>query len=327
MSRRFESTRRVYPLVDTSDLRASIRRLEAHAKERPEDAATVQERLAYCYVNLGVKAWWKWRKLRYFSRAAAHCRRAIELNPDDSRALRRLANISAEPEQQSLIEQADELDRRIGLIPPKSARDAAGWDRYWQYQIDEDLEDGWFYFELAPVLVPAFLAAGFHTLLDVGCGVSMEPGAFAWAGFAVTGLELSPVAVEHGSARPFTEQHAHRFFGEQAQALRRSGGRVDYVVGDFLDADVCPGSYDVVLTRRTVQHYRGEPLSTALAALVRRLSPSGVLVIHFHNAYDVLYDAEALLKEAGFEVIYLGPDNQESLPHRPKLAYFFGSSG
>lgn len=327
MPRRFESARRLYPLFDWKDLRASIKRLAAHAKQHPEDEAVANERIADCYVSLGQKAWWKWRKLSHFSRAEAHYRRAMEFAPDDTIPVRGLARISAEPERLRLIEQADEIDLRSGRFPPESVRDAAGWDRYWRYQITEEDDDGWFYFELAPVLVPAFLAAGFHTLLDVGCGVSLEPGAFAWAGFAVTGLELSQVAVDHAAARPFAEAHASRFFGENTQTLRRSDGRVEYVVGDFLDADVCPGTYDVVMSRRTIQHYRDEPLAAALDSLVRRLSPSGALVLHFHNAYDVLQDAKALLNERGFEVVIVRADSHEALPRGPRHAYFFGSSG
>lgn len=141
---------------------------------------------------------------------------------------------------------------------------------------------------------------GLRTIVDVGAGISMEPAAFAWAGFAVTALELSPVAVEHARAQLFTVEDAVHFFGEQPAAMHRAEGSLTHVVGDFLDPAACPGPFDVVLSRRTIQYYRGEALPAAIEALIGRLADPGLLVLHTHNARDVDHAIERWLRQRGF---------------------------
>ena len=250
------ASERVNALVDLADPDASIRRLLRHIEAHPADAAAAHERIAGCYGHMSG---------RPFSDdyAIDHYRRAHALDPDNTEVLRGWASCpTVSPAiAAALREQARALDERSGRAPPADPRDREGWDRHWRFQLaDEHGEDGWCVHELAPLLVPALALAGLRALLDVGAGISVEPAAFAWAGFAVTALDRSPVAVEHARAQVFTVEDATHFFGPQPVTMHRAGGRLSHVAGDLHDPSSCPGPFDVVLSRRTVQYYRGEAL-------------------------------------------------------------------
>ena len=289
-------------LVDRADPDASIRRLMRHIEEHPADAAAAHERIASCYGNMPGHR---------FSHdyAIDHYRRAYALDPENSDVLRGWANCPVvDPGTAAeLRELARALDERSGRSPPGDPRDREGWDRHWRFELaDEHGEDGWCFHELAPLLVPALVRGGLRTILDVGAGISVEPAAFAWAGFAVTPLELSPVAVEHARAQHFTVEDAVHFFGEHPAPMHRSDGSLAHVAGDFLDPATCPGPFDVVLSRRTIQYYRGEVLpavmEAVMEALIGRLADPGLLVLHTHNARDVDHAIEPWLRQRGFIV-------------------------
>jgi hypothetical protein len=93
---------------------------------------------------------------------------------------------------------------------------------------------------------------GLRTILCAGNGVSREPRALAAAGFDVTSLDISPVAVSYAKAH---DADSHRLGYFCSPKLHRPGGRVEFVAGDLLDITVCPGPFDVVIERRTVQWF------------------------------------------------------------------------
>ncbi len=273
-----------------------------HIERHPADAAVAHACIAACYANMQGRPFCQ-------DYAIDHYRRAHALDPEDSDILRAWANCAAvDPAAaDALREQAQALDERSGRSPPADPRDAEGWDRYWRFQLaDEAGDDGWFYEELAPLLVPALRHHGLRTILDVGAGISVEPAAFAWAGFAVTALELSPVAVERARAQIFTVEDAGHFFGADPAAVHRAGGTLVHVAGDFLDPVACPGPFDVVLSRRTIQHYRGQGLA-AIEAIIGRLADPGVLVLHTHNARDIDLALALWLRRRGFVVARIDP--------------------
>jgi hypothetical protein len=92
---------------------------------------------------------------------------------------------------------------------------------------------------------------GLRTVLCVGNGVSQEPKALAAAGFDVTALDLSAVVVR--SAAEDEADDARTIDYICSAGTHRPGARVSFVVGDLRDASVCPGPFDVVIERRTVQ--------------------------------------------------------------------------
>jgi SAM-dependent methyltransferase len=295
VSERDASKRRVLDRCVGPDHDLSISRLERHIVDFPGDAAAAHEQIARCYS-------WLLPRPGALERALAHYRRAHELAPDDDEILWAWAEVVADIDTATALrDRARAVDG--GKRPPGDPRDGAGWDRYWRYRLanppdaHEDLE--------LTDLVPALIEAGRRRVLDVGAGISREPGAFAWAGFEVTALDLSATACAHRRGQSFTAEHARLFFGDDAEVVRRDGGTLEHVVGDMFDRSRCPGPFDVVISRRTLQYYPGKMLLAALAALLGRLADPGVLVIHTHNAYPVAHELEPWLRGLGFVVEYL----------------------
>lgn len=300
MADRGDRNRRVDALVDWTDLYRSISRLERLIVDFPAEAAAAHACIADCYSRMLDRP-------GALEQALAHYRRAHELAPDDDEVLWAWAEIVADIDTATVLrDKARAVDG--GKRPPGDPRDGAGWDRYWRYRLanrpdaHEDLE--------LIKLVPALLEAERRRVLDVGAGISQEPAAFAWAGFEVTALDLSATAGEHRRGQSFTDEHARWFYGEDAAVVRRDGGTFNYVVGDMFDRSRCPGPFDVVISRRTLQYYPGAALPMALGALLGRLADPGVLVIHTHNAYPVAHELERWLRGLGFVVEYLGPDSE-----------------
>ena len=116
---------------------------------------------------------------------------------------------------------------------------------------------------------------GLRTILCAGNGVSQEPKALAAAGFDVTALDISTVAVS--SAKQCNDDRCLDFCSPK---IRRPGGHVEFAVGDLLDATVCPGPFDVVIERRTIQWFGEHERAAALSALSGRLGQSGIFLSH-----------------------------------------------
>ena len=166
------------------------------------------------------------------------------------------------------------------MIPPQTVHDPLAWDEHWHQQLTHRFTlgfiDMWCRDE---ELVRALQHMGAEQLLCVGSGLSCEPHALAAAGFHVTALDLSPLAMRvAATAQLNAEQLAHYFPAE----LARPGGTVDFVAGDLIDPTVCPGPYDVILERLSVQLFPDDERAGALDALVGRLSSDGVLFSHCH---------------------------------------------
>lgn len=165
-----------------------------------------------------------------------------------------------------------------------------GWDRWWEARVSEGTAESFPMFP-APItyyrglpadavnsddlLVTVMREHELTTVLCAGNGVSQEPRALAETGCHVTALDISPVAVHLAEALPTDSRRRRPFCGPY---MRREGGSVEFVVGDLLDGTVCPGPFDVVIERRTVQVLSEQERPAALAALSQRLSRVGMFV-------------------------------------------------
>jgi SAM-dependent methyltransferase len=171
----------------------------------------------------------------------------------------------------------DDLD---WLHPPQTVGDPAPWDGYWRDQVEHGVAGFVHMFVDDGDLVDAMRANGLRTVLCVGNGVSQEPRALARAGFDVTALDFSPYATEVARRATPTEEALGRLVGGRSAS---SNGRVEFVVGDLRDVGCCPGPYDVVIDRKTLQLYPERERAPALAAVASRLATPGILFSHCHD--------------------------------------------
>ncbi len=175
--------------------------------------------------------------------------------------------------------------------------DAKFWDVWWNDRISQGRVRG-FLFPMveAPLvkydgnyrdvvnrddlLIAIMAKYGLRRVLCAGSGLSQEPRALAEAGFDVTALDLSPRALGVARAFEFGPDDMGWFCDLGA---RRTGGQLDFVVGSLLDRGVCPGPFDVIIERRTVQTFAEQQRSTALQALTGRLGDQGILLSHCND--------------------------------------------
>ena len=167
------------------------------------------------------------------------------------------------------------------LLPPPTMVDPEAWDRYWRDRATHGLAG------LADMwcsdgdLVDAMRANGLRTVLCLGNGISQEPRALAWAGFSVTALDLSPLATQMASQTVPPSEYLSQLIDERAPA---PNGLLEYVVGDLRDASICPGPFDVVIDRKTLQLYPDEERPSVLRAVARRVASPGIFFSQCHDS-------------------------------------------
>ena len=171
-------------------------------------------------------------------------------------------------------------DDRSWLIPPISLVDPGPWDMYWYEQISHGVGDFVDLFCEDGELVDAMRTNGLHTVLCVGNGISQEPRALAWAGFDVTALDLSPYATQVASEFTPPAEFLARLVEGRAGALN---GNLKFVAGNLCDVDCCPGPYDIVIERRTLQLYSDEYKPRALQAVANRVASPGIFFSQSHD--------------------------------------------
>ena len=172
-------------------------------------------------------------------------------------------------------------DARSWLHPPSDLGNPEAWDRYWRDQASHRLTPPLFdMFCFDTELVELMASRGLTSVLCAGNGISQEPRALAAAGFHVVALDLSPLAVQLAQAWDPQPGELERIV---EAPLHRPGGTVEYVTGDILDPTVCPGPFDVIVERRTLQLFPPEQRPRALKALAARVAPDGVFFSHCHD--------------------------------------------
>lgn len=176
------------------------------------------------------------------------------------------------------IQSGDDLSR---LHPPDDPNDVEGWDRYSVVQAQMGFAPRLYDMMIDDRdLVRVMNAEGTSHVLCAGCGVSQEPQALAEAGFQVVALDISPRAIEITQR---LDLYSEAFEGFCDPDMRREGGQVEFVVGDFFDLEVCPGPFDVIIERRTAQLFAKDDLGGAMSVLANRLIPNGIFLSHCHD--------------------------------------------
>lgn len=166
------------------------------------------------------------------------------------------------------------------FFPPRTVVDPEAWDTYWQNQLTHCMAAFVHLFCDYGDLVDAMHTNGLRSVLCVGNGITHEARALAWAGFDVTALDLSPFATKVASeASPPEEFLAQLVNGRP----RRDTGSLAFVTGDLMDPACCPGPYDVVVDRRTLQLFPEAERPKAVAAVAGRLAARGIFFSHAHQ--------------------------------------------
>jgi len=212
------------------------------------------------------------------------------------------------------------------LMPPRDVHETEAWDRHWQNQISHGLGPGIFdIFCRDEELVRAMRERGMTTVLCAGNGISQEPRALAEAGFQVTALDSSKVAIEIAQAWRFTPEQSQHYFPLD---LCQSGGNVNFVIGDLLDPMASPGPFDVVIERCTLQLFPPDERGGAVDALARRLQPEGIFLSHCHNGAwrpgeDPIHVVESVFAEKGWTI----ENGYQALQSRGRVALLSLSTG
>ena len=128
--------------------------------------------------------------------------------------------------------------------------------------------------------------------------------------------------------------HARRIDPELTPLIHRSanlaprgGGALSYLTGDLMNPDVCPGPFDAIIERRTVQLFPEDQRIPAFERLVGRLAENAVLVSHQHHGgrrpgEERDDDAGEWLRSRGFVTVY-----RSTSESAPRLAWLICSSG
>ncbi len=171
---------------------------------------------------------------------------------------------SEPPRPQTHDVAADDL---AWLVPPNDTHDPAPWDVYWHAQVARGFLDIQIFDALSrsDEVIAAMRENGLRSVLFVGNGLAIEPRRYIEAGFDVTIMDLSPFAIEM----------VRRAIAENQQ-------RAECVTGDLLDPTVCPGPFDVVIERRTLQLFDDGARERALEAVTSRVATPGLFVTHAH---------------------------------------------
>ena len=117
------------------------------------------------------------------------------------------------------------------------------------------------------VLVAELAGASAGRALDVGCGEGADAIWLAGAGWEVTGLDVSEVALERAAA-----------------AARAAGVSVEWICADIATAALATGGYDLVSV-----HYpalKPSPGDDAIRALLAAVAPGGTLLVVGHAPLD-----------------------------------------
>lgn len=164
--------------------------------------------------------------------------------------------------------------------PRRSMTEAAPWDEFWTEQMKSGMAGFVDLFCRDGRLIDAMRANRLKTILCAGSGISQEPKALALAGFDVTVLDISPLAIKVAQAWSVPDTLLLNLI--EGRRARRAG-RVRFVAGDLLDGGLCPGPFHVVLERKTLQLFPDDERPAAMRALAARLGRRGIFFSHSHR--------------------------------------------
>jgi hypothetical protein len=210
------------------------------------------------------------------------------------------------------LDDADLLDELSWLWPPDDLHDPEAWNTYWRNQLKHGLAPGLVdMFCRTDELIAAFRANDLRTVLCVGSGLSFEPCNLNVAGFDTTVLDLSDRAM----------------WAVDRVCASATGTSPRCVAGDLTDPTVCPGPYDAIVERRTLQLFPEADRPHAIEAVANRLAPRGIFFSHCHDPAwrppsKPRHWTQAWFEKAGWEIWRQPPQTL-----RTRAAWLFTSTG
>ncbi len=171
------------------------------------------------------------------------------------------------------------------------------WDQFWAINPD----GGDFGADMTAYLVPILRQRAPLRVLCVGNGKALEAHALAAAGFRVDSLDISPAVNAFLEAVKVPNAVLARILKEPCDG---EVARPTIYTGDVCNAEDCPGPYDTVIIRRTMQHFPDEAIPRVMELLCKRLTDTGLLVLQGHNAGKSISQAARWLHESKIPVAW-----------------------
>ena len=204
--------------------------------------------------------------------------------------------------KKSLIEANDEKEKYIS---------SEYWDKWWINKYKEG--------KLSHYITPScrllycyqdkFINRGVRKILFAANGISQEPREFAYAGFEVLAMDISPVAtkiassldinIENLSLEFYQTEKGQRVLLETWSPKFREGGSIKFITGNVNDLGTSLEIFDVIICKLLLQYYDGQYLSSLCQNLIDSLSSGGFLLVHIGYDHDSKSKIESALQMAG----------------------------
>jgi SAM-dependent methyltransferase len=178
------------------------------------------------------------------------------------------------------------------MVRPVEPEDAAA---FWDARYAEGLVYGTEPTSVARRLAVLFRQKGVARILEAGCGSGRDALYYARQNFAVTGLDVSAVAL--------------RWAREEAT---KADLPVSLVAADLLTAELPPASFDAVVAVHLL-HLKPEPVRRAMVNRLWGLARDGGLIATANYATD----------EAGLSTWDPYPERNSRVDPKGKLVHFF----
>ncbi|MBN1588844.1 MAG: class I SAM-dependent methyltransferase [Pirellulales bacterium] len=153
-------------------------------------------------------------------------------------------------------------------LKPPEARQLDDWDRIYREGLPP-WETGVPARELVRLLGEQADLVPKGTAIELGCGTGADAVYLAKAGFDVTAVEISPIALERARARARLENAA-----------------VHFVLGDIFDCPETAGKYDLIYDAGFYEFARRKKLSRFLDLLWRMTAPGSFYLTLVGNTDD-----------------------------------------
>ena len=159
------------------------------------------------------------------------------------------------------------------MIAPEDYSGAEYWDDYHATGIPANLNNRSHERIWLDCFLPALLKSRVRRILDLGCGSGKGALELGRRGFAVTGIDISLVAIEHAR--------------DQAA---REGFSIRFEQGDIAKPLPFPeSSFDAVISNLTLHMFAEAAAHRAVAECHRCLRTGGLLLFHVNSTLDIPY--------------------------------------